>query len=222
MNCPQCQAVIPSHQINITSDIAQCTQCDFVFKISENIKPSSVIDSTFNRNEPPKGAWIKSDFTAMTIGATTRSWFSLFLIPFMLVWSGMSLGGIYGSQLSSGVFDIMSSLFGIPFIIGSVIFWSLALMLTFGKVEITLTTEGGKIFTGIGILGFTQRFEWSEISNIYEDITYSSRRQPQHAIILEGKTRLSFGSMLNNERRYYILKTLQQVFNRKEMNRGFI
>lgn len=222
MNCPQCKADIPASQINISANIAQCTQCNYVFKISEHISASSPVDNTFNRNEPPKGAWIKSDFTTMTLGATTRSWFALFLIPFMVVWSGFSLGGIYGTQFASGNFDTLSSLFGIPFILGSIIFWALGLMFVFGKVEITLTTEGGKIFTGIGIIGKTQRFEWSEINNIYEDVSYNSKRQAQHIIVIEGKTRLTFGSLLSEERRYYILKSLQQVFNKKEMNRGFI
>ena len=65
----------------------------------------------------------------------------------MLVWSGASLGGIYGTQIIDREFDLIQSLFGIPFILGSLLFWTLALMAIWGKVEITLNNKGGKIFT---------------------------------------------------------------------------
>ena len=95
-------------------------------------------------------------------------------------------------------------------------------MFMFGKVEITLDTEGGKVFTGVGVIGRNQRFKWDEISSISEETTYNNKGTASSAIVLEGKTKVSFGSMLNDERRYYILKALQQVFSKKEMNSGFI
>ena len=52
----------------------------------------------------------------VSLGATTRSPIAFFLVPFMCVWSGGSLGGVYGSQVLNGEFDLGISLFGIPFI----------------------------------------------------------------------------------------------------------
>jgi hypothetical protein len=68
---------------------------------------------------PPNGAGFEQLADGFRIGATTRSWMALFMIPFTCVWSGMSLGGIYGKQVSSGRFDPGSSLFGVPFLIGN-------------------------------------------------------------------------------------------------------
>ncbi len=220
MNCPKCLSDIPQANINVATDIAQCTQCHNVFKISENI--STQIDPNFDKNNPPNGAWIDQNFDAMTLGATTRSWTALFLVPFTLVWSGGSMTGIYGTQIWSGDFNPAMSLFGIPFLIGSVFLISSALMTLFGKVEITLDTEGGKIFTGVGVVGWSKHFLWADVSNIREEVSYSSKGGATKSILLEGKTRLDFGSMLSEERLYYVLKSLQQIMAKKEMNRGFI
>jgi hypothetical protein len=220
MNCSKCLADIPQAKINIATDIAQCTQCHNVFKISENL--SAQIDPSFDKNYPPSGAWIEQDFDTITLGATTRSWMALFFVPFTIVWAGGSMSGLYGSQIWDGKFNLAMSLFGIPFVIGSIFLISTSLMMVFGKVEIKLNTEGGKIFTGISIIGWTKQFFWSDVSNIREEVSYSSKGSATKSILLEGKTRLDFGSTLDEEKRYYILKSLQQILAKKEMNMGFI
>lgn len=62
---------------------------------------------------------------------------ALFVVPFTCVWSGISLGGIYGRQVSSGQFDPTSSLFGLPFLIGSVFLIGYCAMTTMGNVELS-------------------------------------------------------------------------------------
>lgn len=166
MNCPQCSSEIQTENINIKADIAQCLKCKNVFKISENIEDPN--DKNFSISNNPDGTWFKTEFNETIIGASTRSAAAFFLVPFMLVWSGGSLGGIYGSQIKNGEFNLLISLFGIPFILGSLLFWSLALMAIWGKVEITLNNKGGKIFTGIGSIGKTKHFLWSDVSTIKE------------------------------------------------------
>jgi hypothetical protein len=209
MKCPKCNTEISNNNINIQTDIAQCPNCNYIFKISENLFEA---DDTFNINEPPPGAWITKDIDQTVIGATTRSPIAFFLVPFMVVWSGGALGGLYGSQILSGHFSPGLSLFGIPFIIGSVIFWSVALMAIWGKVEVTLDKEGGKIFTGIAKLGLTKQFKWNEVSSITEGkmgFRYPGSTAGQ--ILLEGKNRIGFGSGLNEARTYYLLRSLQKI-----------
>lgn len=174
--------------------------------------------SNFDINNPPKGAYINHLPDGVQIGATTRSWFAFFIVPFMIVWSGGSLGGIYGSQILSGEFDIFMSLFGIPFLIGSIIFWGIALMSIMGKVEVTLDSNGGHIFTGVGKIGLNKRFLWSEINSVREEISTSRGRNgssTNHYISLEGQRQVRFGSHLSSERRYYMLKTLEQLIQNK-------
>ena len=209
MNCPACHATIANENINIQTDIARCGNCNYIFKISENL---STADPTFDMNDAPSGAWIEKGFNEITVGATTRSPVAFFLVPFMLIWSGGSLGGIYGSQLITGKFNPFMSLFGIPFIIGSVIFWTIALMAIWGKVVIVADSEGGEVFTGLGNTGIRKRFRWQDVSVIREDratLRYPGSKGRQ--ILIEGKNRIAFGSGLNTERSYYLLKSLQQL-----------
>ncbi len=151
MNCPKCKSEIPGSQLNIQTDMGQCLQCNHIFKISENFGKAS-ITTNFDMQSPPSGAWARQERGNLILGATTKSPIAFFLVPFMLVWSGGSLGGIYGLQIMKGEFDLMLSLFGIPFLLGSVLFWSLAFMTIWGKVELSFDKTGGQVFTGIGTL----------------------------------------------------------------------
>jgi hypothetical protein len=213
MKCPKCKSEIDKVNINIQTDIAQCNNCDSIFKISDNIE--NYVDDGFNMNNPPDGAWYKSDFNKTIIGATTRSPIAFFLVPFMLIWSGGSIGVIYGTQLINGKFDLVQSLFGIPFLIGSLIFWSFTLMAIWGKVELTLDNKGGKIVTGIGNIGLVKRFLWSDITTIKEkqaNIRYPGSQG--NTIVLEGKKRISFGTGVKEERRYYLLRAIKSLINK--------
>ncbi|MDC1067579.1 hypothetical protein OAQ99_00315 [Candidatus Kapabacteria bacterium] len=211
MKCPKCNSGIKSEYINIQSDIARCSACNNVFVISESL--NSTFDYNFNIQDSPNGTWIISDYNNTTIGASTRSAIAFFLVPFMLIWSGASIGGIYGSQIYNAKFDLLLSLFGIPFLIGSIIFWSLALMSIWGKVEITLNSQGGKIFKGIGKVGLKKRFDWADISKISEKSSHFRNSKRGTSIFFEGAKRISFGSTLNDERRYYLISAIRKTIS---------
>jgi len=210
MKCPKCNTEILTENINIQTDIAQCHHCHTIFKISENI--DGYIDDNFDENDTPDGTWIKKDFNQTIIGATTRSAMAFFLVPFMLIWTGGSVGMIYGTQFVSGKFDLFESLFGIPFLIGAIIFWTFALMAIWGKVELTLDSQGGKIFTGIGNIGLVKKFLWSEIKTVKE--SQANFRYPgSHAgtLVIEGQKKITFGIGVSDERRYYLLNAIKSV-----------
>lgn len=206
MNCPKCDSLIANENINIQKDIAKCTVCNNVFIISDIVSPKIKFDPNF----PPDGTWYTNDFETTVVGATTKSKAAFFLIPFMIVWSGFSLGGIYGSQIISGNFNPILALFGIPFIIGTLVLGAYVLMTIVGKIEVTFNNDGGKIFTGIGKIGITKTFAWKDINVIEEslsNIRQGSRTYRQISLI--GQKRTSFGSGLSDERRYYIMSVLQ-------------
>jgi hypothetical protein len=218
MNCPTCYALISEENINIQADIAKCSKCHTVFKISENISPRP--HDVFNMETPPNGAWIKRNYNGLNIGASTRSPIAFFLVPFMIVWSGVALGGIYGTQILNGEFNLLMSLFGIPFIIGAVTFWSLAFMFIAGKVELDINDEGGRIFTGIGKLGFYKSFSWDEVNSVKEKpVVFRSSGSSGNSLMFEGKRRIVFGFGLNESRRYYLLRSLQVMLANKHMNK---
>lgn len=136
------------------------------------------------------------------------------MVPFMCVWSGAAIGGIYGSQIASGKFNPMMSAVGIPFLLASLIFWSWAAMCVCGKVEIVLRDHGGTVFTGVGSLGWKRRFSLSEFTSVREgDYGPSGRGGRARAIALEGSRRLVFGSLLNEARRYFVVESLRALLD---------
>lgn len=206
MNCPKCKSEIASDDINIQKDIAKCANCNHVFTVSSIVTLHRKVDV----NNPPKGAWYLDEYRSTIVGASTRSPIAFFLVPFMLVWSGGSLGGIYGGQILSGEYSLMMSLFGLPFLIGTIILGSVTVMAITGKVELRFDKESGTIFTGVGNLGITKTFYWKDIDEIRETtsmIKSSNSNNQNISLIGQGKT--SFGTGLNDERRYFILNVLQ-------------
>ncbi|MEQ9466388.1 MAG: hypothetical protein RLN88_03200 [Ekhidna sp.] len=221
MNCPNCNNEILNENINVQTDIAKCQSCNNIFKISDALTDSN--SDGFDLNNPPKGTWIRSEMNQLVIGATTRSPIAFFLVPFMVVWSGGSIGGIYGTQLAKGEFDPFMSLFGIPFLIGSIIFWSLALMAIWGKVELTLDKHGGKTFTGLGNIGLTKKFTWDEISSVREkQSNFNYPGSQGGSILLEGKRRISFGMGVKESRRYYLFRALKNILSKVKSNKNFV
>lgn len=209
IRCPKCKRAVPADQVNMGSDLAYCPDCNNGFKISETVDKEKV-NSDFLRSAPA-GAWFNSEWDKAVVGASTRSPSAFYIVPFMIVWTVGALGGIYGSQVASGQFDPVDSFFGIPFILGSIIFGAAALMTVFGKVEVSIGRESS-VFTGIGPLGWTRRFDWSAVQTIREaDAQFGYFGSQSGAIVMEGKTRLKFGTGLNEERRYFVLNVLRHL-----------
>ncbi|QDU63824.1 hypothetical protein Pan216_47050 [Planctomycetes bacterium Pan216] len=219
MDCPKCGEPVPDDQVNVATDVAFCPACDEIFSLSKMISAGKFV-SDFDIHSPPSGAWFEDHGLGCQVGATTRSCAAFFLVPFMCVWSGFSLGGIYGTQIAAGKFNLVISLFGIPFLFGTILFGSITLMAIFGKVVVTIDGNDGSVFTGIGPVGWTRRFDWREISAIEEEIVASSRstsnyRSTMQVISLLGQKRLRFGSMLSQARRYYMLQVLRTLLARR-------
>jgi hypothetical protein len=202
----------------VAADTALCRKCGSAFSFSELLH----YGRDFNTADPPRGISFEDAPGGFIVSATTRSWAALFVVPFATVWCSMALGGIYGSQFREGDFNLLQSLFGIPFLIGSVMLISTALMLSIGVVKVRRDGDDGAVFTGIGPLGWTRRFRWPEIVSVLEtDATYTLHRAGQTqrvaAINLADASRprqIRFGAMLSEERRRYLIWILRKQITR--------
>lgn len=207
--CPKCRTEIPLEDVNVSTDIALCRGCKQTYSFAELTQNETV--ATIDESHPPKGAWYHSQGSEFEVGATTRSWGALFLVPFTLVWSGGSLGGIYGSQIYQGSFNLMMSLFGIPFFLGSCVLIPLALMMVFGKVVVKSSADEGILFIGIGGLGRRWRFRWSEIKTVRQTLSkWTTNGQQQRLIELDGPKPIRFGSGLSEPRLNFMLAILRR------------
>ena len=115
VHCPKCHHAIPASKMNVETNVAVCPTCDEAFDLSDLLSDESEngdeSKAAPHLKQAPPGAWFTTDVDSWQVGASTRSGAAFFLVPFMLVWSGFSLGGIYGSQIVAGKFNLMMSLF---------------------------------------------------------------------------------------------------------------
>ncbi len=216
--CPQCAAPIEPADVNVATDVAFCRGCSKAFSLSGAVADHTMASLGLARpkrgpidiNNPPKGAWFHDLGSEFRFGASTRSCIAIFLVPFMLVWSGASIGGIYGSQIVNGKFDPLLSLFGIPFLLGSIFFWGVAIMSIWGRIEVTIRGDDGELFTGVGPIGRRRKFKCSDISFVGEQLQHTQKNS-YYEVVLSGATRIKFGSMLNEERRHFITEVLRTM-----------
>jgi hypothetical protein len=209
--CPKCQREIPSGDVNVSADVAFCRACNEAFELSDLVEDEDAEDDAPppEMMVPPRGTWFEKDLDGFTVGATTRSAIAFFLVPFMCVWSGGSLGGIYGSQIASGKFNLGMSLFGIPFLLGTLLFGSIALMSVCGKVTVTVRRGEGVVFTGIGPVGWRKRFIPSQIRHVREQSSRGSKGSTTWKIVLQGSETVELGSGLTDERRRFMVQVLR-------------
>jgi hypothetical protein len=213
--CPKCRTALPIEDVNVLTDVALCRRCEQTFAYSELVEEQETGPVDLNR--PPQGAWFKRTPGGFEIGSTTRSAVAFFLVPFICLWSGGSLGGIYGSQIIKGKFVLGQSLFGIPFLLGTLVFGSIAVMAVCGKVVVRLDGKNGEVFTGVGPIGVRRRFQKDDVTAVRRADARGGnggRRRMPFQLTLEGRKRIRFASGLKTERLEFMLAALRQMLIR--------
>jgi hypothetical protein len=203
--CPLCQAEISIEDVNVATDLALCRSCGKTSAFS--VVSSSTGIRLANLDNPPR--WIRVD--EELLGGTTivyrkRSPVLFFLIPFTLVWSGGSIGGIYVTQLVRGKFDLSQSLFGLPFLAGTVVLLAVIAFLLLGRWAITLRDGEGTVFVGVGGLGWTRHFRYGRDTLVSLRATsLKVNGVPQQGILVRnGNEDFVFGALLKDEAKQYV------------------
>ena len=194
------------------------------------------LEAPVDLNAPPQGACHSVDGMDTVIGATQRSlgyiWFLIFATLF---WNGIvgffilcPLGAtlkllglplpdwfpapiMNGHPMGVGI-TIGVSLFLIPFIvIGAAFFWA-TLSSIGGRTEVRLGREIVTVFEGIGSLGFRNRFNPADATDVR--IQEKSSGSSEQIIIerRDGKP-IKFGSGLTPERRLFVARALRMALS---------
>src|ERR1039458_2423505 len=101
--CPGCRSLIPLEDINVAKDIALCRSCGKTWALSLVRSAKGMGDG--NLEQPPLGVRLETDYEGTpTIRYHRISRALIFLIPFTALWGGLSLAGLYGSQIKHGAF----------------------------------------------------------------------------------------------------------------------
>jgi hypothetical protein len=217
--CPKCAQTLRGDAINVVTDVALCGKCNEVFPLSSLMQAQE--SGPVDLSNPPRGAWYQGDINGFIVQATTRHPIAFFLVPFMCVWSGFSLGGIYGTQIMQGNFNLGKSLFGIPFLLGTLIFGAVALMAVCGKVVVRVLDSEGVVFTGVGPFGWRRPFNWDDVTMVRVERSFTRNNSSQAmTIVLDGPRKLRFGSGLTENRRDFIANVLRhELMNRSDPHR---
>jgi len=120
--------------------------------------------------------------------------------------------GIYGSQFRKGEFDLSQSLFGLPFLFGTVVLLSIITFLLAGRWRITLKKGLGTVFVGVGTLGWTRTFAYGRdtlVSMRMTNVRVNEVSQKGISIRNES-TDLIFGTMLKEDAKQFIAATIMK------------
>ncbi len=238
--CPRCCQTIPSEDVNVVTDVAFCRACNLTTSLSG--QASSVpLDPNVDITSPPAGAWYRDDGLELRVGASCRSLGStLGLLFISAFWNGIvsvfvvlaisatlhHIGvaqpswfptpKMNGSTMGVGM-TLFLWLFLTPFIlIGSAMIGAL-LTSMMGHTEVRVRGGEGKVFTGIGSIGFTKRFDATGVSEIrnedrqYRDSDGDNRTKKQIVLEITSAKRITFGSMLRDDRRAFVASALGRV-----------
>ena len=210
--CVHCGAPIDTADTNVGTDLALCRACG-------KSMPFSAIAATAPEPEPdlakpPAGVTVTRslisgiDFVYRRLNKTV-----FFLIPFTALWSGLSLAGIYGSQWTSGEFDLATSLAGLPFVVGTIVLLGVIVFMLFGAWRVNIDRGRVRFFVGVGPIGRRNEIALGAGTRVsLTDAYVKVRRFPQQLItVTTGEQTVQFGSGLPHEVRVYLAALLRKA-----------
>jgi hypothetical protein len=215
VKCPKCNNRLSAAEINILENIGHCKSCNHVFDLKEQLEEAKELEKmkNFDPEVTPDKVSHERYQDKILIKFSLRSKMALFLIPFTMVWSGVSIGGIYMSQIAARKFDLVSSLFGLPFLLGTVFLLFLIVKSIAGKIEITLNNQGGESFSGFGPFGIKKKWRWDEIVQVAEGSSnVRINGVPLRPVRLEGQRLVKLGSTLPKEQTDYLRDVMTHYY----------
>ena len=209
--CLHCNTVISLDDVNVASDLALCRHCGRTMKFSEIAPMAGAAE--VDELHPPKGVRLEeSVIHGQTIIYKKISPVVYFLIPFTAVWSGMSMFGIYGTQIAKGRFDLYSSLFGLPFLLGTIVLVSIILFNLFGRWQISFSGGTLAVALRLGPLAWTRRHPYDQSTRVRihhsPDVTVNNRPQQLIFVETQGRT-LKFGSTIPEAAKIFIAELIR-------------
>lgn len=196
--CEKCKGEIPPADFNIATDIAFCRACNVQFKYSDI--SATVTPTGFDPSNWPKGLTYSQSGTDERLVYKQLSSVLFFLIPFCAFWSGGSMYVIYIRPLMEGRLDVGNMLFGIPFLLGTIVIVGVILLLLFGQFDLHINPREARLgWTWFGF-GKMKTFDPGSMTAVLlKDSTVSRNDVPQKEIVVKLKNgdAVPFGALLS-------------------------
>ena len=206
--CPRCRKPIPPDQISMATATVHCPPCGEIFAIPDLLSQASEPVDLANL---PKGLRYEEWAGGFRATVSQRSCVIFFLVPFTVVWAGGSLSGIYGTQIARGKFDLGASLFGIPFLLGSLVLTGLCLFMLFGYSAVESSGGTGRVSRGIGPVRWHRRFASADVTGI-EFQPRSGETAASAALLLADGRRVPIGLPPDQQRATAFIAVLRHAF----------
>ena len=209
--CPFCKGGIDLNDVNVATDVALCRTCGKSFSFAMIAGPAKLDMDVLDK--PPKGIKVQREYGGgMALSYHRMSPALFFLIPFTVFWSGFSMWGIYFTQWREGKFDLGRSLFGLPFLFGTIALLSLIVYLAAGKVVVAMRDGKGLVFVGVGSIGWTRRFQYDRSSIVsLRNTSVKVNNVPQQGICVRtDEKEVIFGTMLKNDAKEFVAAAIMK------------
>jgi hypothetical protein len=210
--CPHCDGEIALADVHVANDIALCRACGKTTSFSEMVPIPGAED--IDLSQPPKGVLFDSStIRGKTLIYRRISPIVIFLIPFTAAWSGFSMFGIYGSQLSEGEFDPARSLFGLPFLLGTIVLLSVIVFMLFGSWRFSFNRGTLGVTMGVGPIGWTRRIACDKSARVsIARSSWTQNNQVQHHIRVDGSGKsLKFATPIPEEPKTFIAESIRRM-----------
>ncbi|MGA0845941.1 MAG: hypothetical protein ACO3RV_05310 [Luteolibacter sp.] len=210
--CPHCRAAIALDDVNVANDIALCRACGKTMPFSEIAGIPGVED--IDLSKPPKGVrFDPSTLRGKTVYFKKVSPIVFFLIPFTAMWSGISMVGIYGTQIMEGKFDPGASLFGLPFLLGTIVLVSSIAFMLFGRWRFSFHQGMLEVAMELGPFGWTRRILCDRDARVsIRQSSWKKNNQVQYHIqVNSGDKTLKFATAIPQEPKSFIAEAIRRM-----------
>jgi len=210
--CIHCRAGIAMDDVNVANDIALCRACGKTMPFSSITGIPGV--ENIDLSTPPKGVrFDPGTIRGKTVYFKKISPVVFFLIPFTAVWSGVSMIGIYGSQIQKGEFDIGASLFGLPFLIGTIVLVTAIAFMLFGRWRFSYNQGVLEVAMELGPLGWKRRINCDKSARVsIRQSTWTKNNQVQYHIQVDsGGETLKFASVIPEKPKAFIAEAIRRM-----------
>jgi hypothetical protein len=155
--CPFCKGIIPSADINASTDLALCRACGKTSSFSVISCQSELATVDLDHPPPRVRVGLTSDGRSKVVYRAR----SFVLLGFVLLWFAIVIGLVCGIQLYYSHFEPSITVIGAP---GALALFLLGIYFAFARWEITAASGEGTVFLGVGSIGRRSRFHYSKNS----------------------------------------------------------
>lgn len=211
INCPTCKSQIPTRHIYVQTQLVYCSSCDNSYPVPL-VLLSRTASTRLLADELPRGMSFTENDSGWTLEVSLRSCVGLVVGLIACILSAIPIVALGTSQIANGQLDLrMLVALCVPFLLLLFFAWR-TLSCACGRMTVSVErkTDVGKVFTGVPMLGRTQRFNWSAVRQVDEALVVMDRGKICPAIAIVCDRPIVFGELLTDAELLHAMEYLRR------------